>query len=212
MNEVRQSTASESMIRLVIAEDQGLLLGALATLLELEPDLQVLARASDGPAALAALQQHRPEVLLTDIEMPGCSGLDVAEAVRREGLPTRVLIVTTFARPGYLRRAMEAGVRGYLLKDTPSAELAAAVRRVAAGQKVIAPELLLQAFDVEDPLNDRERQVLRLAEAGRTAKEIGEALGLAPGTARNYLYEASQKLGAANRIEAARIARERGLL
>lgn len=200
------------MIRLVIAEDQGLLLGALATLLELEPDLQVLARAPDGQAALAALRTHQPDVLVTDIEMPGCSGLNLAEAVRREGLAARVLIVTTFARPGYLRRAMEAGVRGYLLKDTPSAELAAAVRRVAAGHKVIAPELLLQAFDAEDPLNDRERQVLRLAEEGRTAKEIGETLGLAPGTARNYLHEASQKLGAANRIEAARIARERGWL
>lgn len=200
------------MIRLVVAEDQGMLLGALATLLDLEADLAVCARAPDGPAALAALRQHRPDVLVTDIEMPGCSGLDLAEAVRRESLPTRVLIVTTFARPGYLRRAMDAGVRGYLLKDTPSAELATAVRRVAAGEKVIPAELLLQAFDVEDPLNERERQVLRLAEAGRTAKEIGEALGLAPGTARNYLHEASQKLGAANRIEAARIARERGWL
>jgi len=200
------------MIRLVVAEDQGMLLGALATLLDLEADLAVCARALDGPAALAALRQHRPDVLVTDIEMPGCSGLDLAEAVRRESLPTRVLIVTTFARPGYLRRAMDAGVRGYLLKDTPSAELAIAVRRVAAGEKVIPAELLLQAFGVEDPLNERERQVLRLAEAGRTAKEIGEALGLAPGTARNYLHEASQKLGAANRIEAARIARERGWL
>lgn len=200
------------MIRLVLAEDQGMLLGALATLLGLEPDLEVIARASDGPSALAALRQHRPDVLLTDIEMPGCSGLDLAEAVRRDGLPTRVLIVTTFGRPGYLRRAMDAGVRGYLLKDAPSAELAAAVRRVARGERVIATELLLQAFDAADPLNDRERQVLRLAEEGRSAKEIAEALGLAPGTARNYLYEASQKVGAANRIEAARIARAQGWL
>ncbi len=200
------------MIRLVLAEDQGMLLGALATLLGLEPDLEVIARASDGPSALAALRQHRPDVLLTDIEMPGCSGLDLAEAVRRDALPTRVLIVTTFGRPGYLRRAMDAGVRGYLLKDAPSAELAAAVRRVARGERVIATELLLQAFDAADPLNDRERQVLRLAEEGRSAKEIAEALGLAPGTARNYLYEASQKLGAANRIEAARIARAQGWL
>lgn len=200
------------MIRLVLAEDQGLLLGALASLLSLEPDLEVVARAPDGPSALNALRQHRPDVLVTDIEMPGCSGLDLAEAVRREGLPTRVLIVTTFGRPGYLRRAMDAGVRGYLLKDAPSAELAAAVRRVAVGEKVIAPELLVQAFDAADPLNERERQVLRLAEEGRSAKEIADALSLAPGTARNYLHEASQKLGAANRIEAARIARARGWL
>ncbi len=200
------------MIRLVLAEDQGMLLGALATLLGLEPDLEVVARACDGPSALNALRRHRPDVLVTDIEMPGCSGLDLAEAVRRDGLPTRVLIVTTFGRPGYLRRAMDAGVRGYLLKDAPSAELAAAVRRVAAGEKVIAAELLVQAFDAADPLNERERQVLRLAEEGRSAKEIAEALGLSPGTTRNYLHEASQKLGATNRIEAARIARAQGWL
>ncbi|WP_164963636.1 DNA-binding response regulator [Rubrivivax sp. JA1026] len=200
------------MIRVVVAEDQAMVLGALAALLALEPDIEVVGRAADGPAAWALVQRERPDVLLSDIEMPGLSGLDLAARVQAAKLPTRVLIVTTFGRPGYLRRALDAGVRGYLLKDQPSEELAAAVRRVAAGQRVVASELAAAAWDLPDPLSERERSVLRLAEEGRSNKEIADTLGLSPGTVRNYLHEAAQKLGADNRVEAARIARARGWL
>ena len=200
------------MIRVVVAEDQGMVLGALATLLGLEPDIEVVGRAPDGLAAWALVQQHRPDVLLSDIEMPGLTGLDLATRVQAAQLPVGVLIVTTFGRPGYLRRAMEAGVRGYLLKDQPSDELADAVRRVAAGRRVVAPELAEAAWGTPDPLTDRERAVLRLAEEGRSNKEIADALSLSAGTVRNYLHEAAQKLGADNRVEAARIARLNGWL
>ncbi|MEY3271120.1 MAG: hypothetical protein RLZZ341_21 [Pseudomonadota bacterium] len=200
------------MIRVVVAEDQGMVLGALATLLGLEPDIEVVGRAADGTAAWALVQRERPDVLLSDIEMPGLTGLELAARIRDAGLPVRVLIVTTFGRPGYLRRALDAGVRGYLLKDQPSEELAAAVRRVAAGGRVVAPELAEAAWGGADPLSERERAVLRLAEEGRSNKEIADALGLSPGTVRNYLHEAAGKLGADNRVEAARIARANGWL
>lgn len=200
------------MIRIVVAEDQGLMLSALAKLLNLESDLEVLAQAAHGQAALDAVERWSPDVLVTDIEMPMLSGLEVARQLRARGVATKVLVVTTFGRPGYLRRAMDAGVRGYLLKDAPSEELALAIRRVARGERVIAAELIASAWDEVDPLTDRERSVLRLAELGRSAKEIAKALGLSPGTTRNYLHEASQKLGARNRIEAVRLARERGYL
>ena len=201
------------MIRLVIAEDQTLVLGALATLLGLEDDIDIIARVGDGAAALDAVREHKPDILLSDIEMPQMSGLDVAEAIAREGLAARVLIVTTFGRAGYLRRAMDAGVRGYLLKDTPSDALAAAIRKVAAGGRAIAPELAELAWDAPaNPLTERERDVLRLADEGRSNKEIARQLDLSPGTVRNYLSEASAKLYAASRIEAGRIARDRGWL
>ncbi len=200
------------MIRVAIAEDQGMVLGALATLLALERDLQIVGRAADGVEAWSLVERSRPDVLVSDIEMPGLSGLDVAERIRAHAIPCRVLIVTTFARPGYLRRALEAGVQGYLLKDQPSEELAAAVRRVAQGQRVIAAELAEAAWSAPTPLSERERAALALAEQGRSNKEIAEALALSPGTVRNYLSEAAQKLGAANRVEAARIARANGWL
>ena len=200
------------MIRAIIAEDQALVLGAMAALLGLEPDIEVVARAADGASAWELVQQLRPDVLLSDIEMPGLTGIELAARIQAAGLPTKVLIVTTFGRPGYLRRALEAGVRGYLLKDQPSDELAAATRRVAAGQRVIAPELAEASWGGSDPLSDRERQVLRLAEQGQSNKEIADELSLSPGTVRNYLHEAAQKLGAENRVEAARIARANGWL
>ena len=201
------------MIRLVIAEDQALVLGALATLLSLEGDMEIVARVADGAAALDAARQLQPDILLSDIEMPHMTGLDVAEAIASEGLPVRVLIVTTFGRAGYLRRAMDAGVRGYLLKDTPADALAAAIRKVAAGGRAIAPELAELAWDAPaNPLSARERDVLRLADEGRSNKEIARQLDLSPGTVRNYLSEASAKLFAASRIEAGRIAREKGWL
>lgn len=201
------------MIRLVIAEDQALVLGALATLLGLEDDIDIIARVTDGAAALDAVRDLKPDILLSDIEMPNLTGLDVAEAIAREGLATRVLIVTTFGRAGYLRRAMDAGVRGYLLKDTPADALAAAIRKVAAGGRAIAPELAELAWDAPaNPLTERERDVLRLADEGRSNKEIARQLDLSPGTVRNYLSEASAKLFATSRIEAGRIARDRGWL
>lgn len=201
------------MIRLVIAEDQALVLGALATLLNLEGDIDIIARVGDGAAALDAVRELKPDILLSDIEMPQMTGLDVAEAIASEGLATRVLIVTTFGRAGYLRRAMDAGVRGYLLKDTPADALAAAIRKVAAGVRAIAPELAELAWDAPaNPLTERERDVLRLADEGRSNKEIARQLDLSPGTVRNYLSEASAKLFAASRIEAGRIAREKGWL
>lgn len=201
------------MIRIVIAEDQALVLGALATLLSLEGDIDIIARVGDGAAALEAVRELKPDVLLSDIEMPNMTGLDVAEAIAREGLAARVLIVTTFGRAGYLRRAMDAGVRGYLLKDTPADALAAAIRKVAAGGRAIAPELAELAWDAPaNPLTERERDVLRLAEEGRSNKDIARLLDLSPGTVRNYLSEASAKLFAASRIEAGRIAREKGWL
>lgn len=201
------------MIRVVIAEDQSLVLGALAALLDLEEDIEVVGRATDGASALALVLSIRPDILVSDIEMPQLSGIDVAARLKAEGLPTRVLIVTTFGRPGYLRRALDAGVRGYLLKDGPSAVLASAVRTIVAGGRAIAPELADNIWDgIPDPLTERERAVLRLAAEGRSNRDIAASLDLSPGTVRNYLSEAAQKLGGANRIEAARIARANGWL
>jgi two-component system response regulator DesR len=201
------------VIRVVVAEDQALVLDALAALLALEDDIEVVGRARDGAAALEVLDALKPDVLVSDIEMPGLTGIEVAERLKASGSRTRVVIVTTFGRAGYLRRALDAGVRGYLLKDGPSAVLAEAVRKVAAGGKAIAPELAEAVWDAApDPLTERERAVLRMAEAGDSNKTIGEALGLSPGTVRNYLSEAAQKLGAGNRIEAGRIARSNGWL
>lgn len=198
------------MIRVVLAEDQAMVRGALAALLALETDLTVVGEAGDGVAAEALVRELVPDVLVTDVEMPLRGGLELAQAVK--DLPTRVVILTTFGRAGYLRRALEAGALGYLLKDAPSAELADAVRRVSRGLRAIDPQLAAQAWGEDDPLTDRERQVLRLAGEGRSGPEIAAALGLAEGTVRNYLSEAISKLGASNRVEAARRAREQGWL
>ena len=200
------------MIRVLIAEDQTMILGALAALLDIERDLTVVGRAATGPDALALTMRERPDVLLTDIEMPGMSGLDVAAELRTRGSHARVIILTTFARPGYLRRALDVGASGYLLKDAPSSRLAEAIRTVAAGGRAIDPELAAEAWGEPDPLTDRERQVLRLADEGLATEAIARQLALSEGTVRNYLSEAIGKLGAHNRTEAARAARQKGWL
>lgn len=200
------------MIRILLAEDQKLLLGALGALLELEDDLEVAGRAANGDDAQTLIAEQRPDLVISDIEMPGMTGLELAEWLRLEHPEIKVMILTTFARPGYLRRALEAGVGGYLLKETPAENLADAVRRIHRGERVIAPELALTAFDARDPLTERERQVLRLAGEGISNAAIGRRLHLAEGTVRNYLSEAIGKLNADNRIEAFRIARDQGWL
>lgn len=200
------------MIRLFLAEDQALVLGALSALLSLEGDLEVVGSATNGEEALEGVRTLRPDVLVTDIEMPRLSGLDLAARVKAEQPGVRVVIVTTFGRTGYLRRALEVGARGYLLKDAPAAELAGAIRRVHAGGRAIDPHLAAEAWGEPDPLTERERQVLREAEGGRSTAAIAAALHLSEGTVRNYLSEAISKLGAENRAEAARTAREKGWL
>jgi two-component system, NarL family, response regulator DesR len=198
-------------IRVVIAEDQAMIRGALAALLEMENDIVVVAQAGNGKEALAAVLAHRPDVFITDIEMPEMTGLEVAALLKGQS-SLKVVMVTTFARSGYLRRALEAGASGYLLKDRPARELADAVRRVHRGLRVVDPELAAEAWGEPDPLTDRERQVLRLAGEGSTTGDIASTLGLSEGTVRNYLSEAISKLGAGNRVEAARIARAKGWL
>lgn len=200
------------VIRLVLAEDQAMVRGALAALLRLEGDFEVLAEAGDGEAAWQAVQAQQPDLLVTDIEMPLLTGLELAQRVRDSAPDTRVVVLTTFARAGYLRRALDAGVRGYLLKDAPSEQLATALRQVHAGGRAIDPQLAVAAWGEDDPLTERERQVLRLAGEGVTSGEIARQLNLSQGTVRNYLSEAIGKLGAANRIEAYRTARAKGLL
>jgi two-component system response regulator DesR len=200
------------MIRVVIAEDQKMVLGALAALLAIERDIEVVGRAPDGAQALALVTSLRPDVLLTDVEMPGMSGLDLAQAVRADAPGTRVVILTTFARPGYLRRALDAGVSGYVLKDAPSSRLADAIRRVHTGGRAVDAELAAEAWTEADPLTERERHVLRLAGDGKSSPDIAVELGLSEGTVRNYLSEAIGKVGARNRIDAARIARAKGWL
>jgi two-component system response regulator DesR len=201
------------MIRVLLAEDQAMVRGALSALLNLESDIEVLGSAADGEAAWRELQRLKPDVLVTDIEMPGLTGLELAQRIQRhDELPVKVIIVTTFARPGFLRRALDAGVSGYLLKDAPAENLAEALRTVHRGGRAIDPQLALEAWSEADPLNDRERQVLRLAGEGQSANDIATQLGLSHGTVRNYLSEAIGKLGAANRIEAYRLARQKGWL
>jgi two-component system response regulator DesR len=199
-------------IRVVIAEDQRMVLGALAALLSLEDDIEVVAQASDGTAALAMVREHQPDVLITDVEMPQMSGLDVAQLLRGQ-TRARVIVLTNFARAGYLRRALEAGVSGYVLKAQPAHELADAVRRVHRGLRVIDPQLAAESWNADvDPLTSRQREILQLATEGARTADIAAKLGISAGTVRNYLSEAISKLGAANRIEAARIARDKGWL
>lgn len=201
------------MIRVLLAEDQAMVRGALAALLTLEGDIEIVAEVSRGDEVLHAAQATRPDVALLDVEMPGCDGLTAAAQVHSE-LPTcRVLILTTFGRPGYLRRAMEGGVVGFLLKDAPSEQLAAAIRRTMAGERVVDPALAAMALsEGSSPLTAREREVLAAASSGASNAEIATSLFLSEGTVRNYLSVAMQKLGAHNRVEAANIAQRKGWL
>jgi len=201
------------MIRILIAEDQAMVRGALAALLGLEPDIEVVVTAADGVEALALCEQHAPDIVLTDIEMPRMTGLELATQLAARNVACRVMIVTTFGRSGYLRRALSAGVRGFLLKDAPANALAAAIRTVHAGGRAIAPELALESWSgAQDPLTERERQVLRLAGEGASSADIARQIHLSEGTVRNYLSEAISKLGAGNRVEAYRLARDAGWL
>lgn len=201
-------------VRVLIAEDQAMVRGALAALLSITSGIEIVGQASDGREALELAARVKPDVILTDIEMPQVTGLEMAAEVQRtrRGDTPRVIILTTFARPGYLRRALDAGASGYLLKDAPSDQLADAVLRVHRGLRVIDPTLAQEAWTEADPLTDRERQTLRAAEEGLTSAEIAERLSLSEGTVRNYLSEAINKLKASNRVEAARFARQRGWL
>ncbi|MEU4016618.1 response regulator transcription factor [Microbacterium sp. NPDC028030] len=198
-------------IRLLIADDQALVRGALGALLDLEPDLAVVGMASDGAEALRLAEELRPDVCLMDVQMPGMDGVEATRRIREASPGTRILVVTTFARPGYLRSALDAGASGFIVKDTPAEQLAEAVRRVHSGLHVLDPALAADSlFDGANPLSDRERQVLRLAADGRPAAAIAAEVFLSAGTVRNHLSAAIGKTGAANRAQAVRIALDKG--
>ncbi len=204
---------SDTVIRLLLADDQALVRGALSALLGLERDLEVVAEVSAGDEVVAAVREHRPDVALLDVEMPGMDGIAATAAVRAEFPEVRVLIVTTFGRPGFLRRAMQAGASGFVVKDTPAAQLADAVRRVHAGLRVVDPVLATESlFAGESPLTERETEVLRAARGGAAVNAIAGALFLSEGTVRNHLSSAIGKTGAANRAEAVTIAEGNGWL
>ncbi|AIQ27177.1 MULTISPECIES: response regulator transcription factor [unclassified Paenibacillus] len=198
------------MISIVIAEDQRLLRGAMASLLDLEDDIEMAGEAGDGAEALALIERLQPDVCLMDIEMPLMSGLEVAEILKSRGCATKIIILTTFARPGYFERGVKAGIQGYLLKDEPVDKLAEAIRRVMDGYREVSPELVFGSLREENPLSEREREILKLAGAGRSAGEIASALHLSYGTVRNYISEILGKLEVKSRIEAVRLAEEKG--
>lgn len=196
------------MISVVIAEDQRMLLGALASLLDLEEDMQVVGTANNGEDAVKIVHSHKPDVCIMDIEMPIKSGLEAAEELR--GLGCKIMILTTFARPGYFERALKAGAHGYLLKDSPSEELATSIRSIMAGRRIYAPELVDEAYGEENPLTEREKAVLNLIADGKNTKEIASELFITTGTVRNYISVILDKLGVSNRIEAITRFKEKG--
>ncbi|EJW18935.1 response regulator transcription factor [Paenibacillus alvei] len=200
------------MIRVILGEDQQMLRSALATLLSLEGDIEVVGQAENGKVALELIEELHPDIAVLDIEMPLMTGLDVADAVKKKGWACRIIMLTTFARSGYLQRAMASSVGGYLLKDSPSDELSDAIRKVYAGKRVMSPELTLAAWEDPCPLSPREKEVLKLAEEGQSMQDISAKLFLSYGTVRNYMSDALSKVGAGTRIEAIRIAREKGWL
>ncbi|MHA7966360.1 response regulator [Paenibacillus sp. CAU 1782] len=197
------------MISIVIAEDQRMLLGALASLLELEPDMTVVGRASNGEEALELVRKHKPDICIMDIEMPLMTGLEAAEQMKGS---CKVIILTTFARSGYFERAIKAGVSAYMLKDSPSEELAGTIRSVMAGRRVYAPELMDEAYGAggDNPLTERETEVLGLVADGKNTKQIASELYLTTGTVRNYISVILDKLGVSNRIEAITRFKEKG--
>jgi two-component system response regulator DesR len=201
------------MTRILIAEDQEMIRGALISLLELEDDLQVVAQVGRGDEVLDAARGSRPDVALLDIEMPGMTGLEALEQLAAELPAMKILILTTFGRPGYLRRAMEGGAAGFVLKDAPAAELASAIRRALAGERVVDPGLAAAALSQgQSPMTPREHEVLAASRNYTTVAELADALHLSPGTVRNHLSSVMQKLDARNRAEAVRTAEERGWL
>jgi two-component system, NarL family, response regulator DesR len=198
-------------VRVLLAEDQTMFRSALATLLALEPDIEVVAEVDRGDRIASAVRQWNPDVALMDIEMPGIDGLEAARRLRAEGCPVKVVIVTTFGRPGYLHAAMEAGAAGFLLKDAPVSELAVAIRRVVAGERVVDPALAVAALsEGASPLTPRETEVLSAARRHGTVADLAAQLHLSPGTVRNHLSAAIQKLGARTRAEAVEIAAQKG--
>jgi two-component system, NarL family, response regulator DesR len=206
-------SASAAPIRLLLADDQALVRGAMATLLALEPDLEVVAEVGRGDEVVEAARRHRPDVALLDVEMPGLDGIAATRALRAALPGCRVLVVTTFGRPGYLRRALEAGASGFVVKDTPARQLADAVRRVHAGLRVVDPALAAESLAAgESPLTEREGEVLRAARDGATVADLAAALHLSEGTVRNHLSSAIGKTGARTRAEAVRLAEEAGWL
>lgn len=198
------------MIKIVLAEDQGMLLGAMQALINMEDDMEVVAAARNGVEALEAIRLYQPDIIIMDIEMPEKTGLDVAEGIK--GQDFKVVILTTFARPGYFERAKKAGVRGYLLKDSPIEELVNAIRVIMDGRRMYAPELIDIVYEekVENPLTERETEVLGLVAEGKTTKEIAKELFLSPGTVRNYISTILDKLEVSNRIEAIVRYKEKG--
>lgn len=205
------AASEQAEIRLLIADDQALVRGALGALLDLESDLFVCGMASDGAEAVRLAGELQPDVCLMDIQMPGMDGVEATRRIREASGSTRVLVVTTFARPGYLRSALDAGASGFIVKDTPAEQLAEAVRRVHAGLRVLDPKLAADSlFDGANPLSDRERQVLRIAADGRSAAAIAAEVFLSAGTVRNHLSSAIGKTGAGNRAQAVRIALDKG--
>lgn len=200
------------MIKIMIAEDQRMLRGALGSLLNLEDDIEVIAEVENGEEAFKAILSLQPDVCLMDIEMPIKSGLDVAEELKRLGSPCKIIILTTFARPGYFKRAVNAGVHGYVLKDGSSDELAETIRKVNKGKREYAPELVFGSLQEENPLTEREREIMKLVAEGKTAKEISAELYLSSGTVRNYISEVINKLHVKNRIEAISVVQEKGWL
>ncbi|UAL53420.1 MULTISPECIES: response regulator transcription factor [Metabacillus] len=196
------------MIRIVIAEDQQMLLGALGSLLNLEDDMEVVGKAHNGEEAVALVKKFNPDICITDIEMPGMNGLEAAEQLKAEGC--KVIILTTFSRSGYFQRAVKAGVSAYLLKDSPSEELASSIRSVMEGRRIYAPELMDDVYSEENPLTEREKEVLELVADGMNTKEIAEELSIKAGTVRNYISTIFEKLEVKNRIEAISQSKEKG--
>lgn len=196
------------MIRIVIAEDQRMLLGALGSLLNLEEDMEVVGQASNGEVAISLVKKYQPDICIMDIEMPSKTGLEAAEELK--AFNSKVIILTTFARSGYFQRALKAGVKGYLLKDSPSEELASSIRSIMNGKRIYAPELMDDVYSEENPLTEREKEVLELVADGKNTQEIADQLSLKNGTVRNYISMILEKLEVTNRIEAIKQSKEKG--